>query len=93
MENVTARLSLSKMLVVRKGLFSIGSSVVIYEAQLTQKSLSNEVAFWCSAQQIHMTILNPLQNPQGQVFRPHAKFMVERHSIENHTTMVNDLFY
>ncbi len=45
MENVTARLSLSKMLVVRKGLFSIDSSVVIYEAQLTQKSLSNEGAF------------------------------------------------
>ncbi len=39
-----------------------------------------------------MTILNPLQNSQWQVFRPHAKFMVERHSIENHTTMVNVFF-
>lgn len=49
------------------------SIVYLCKAQITQKKLSNQLAFCWSTWQIHMTNLNPLWNLCGGNFRPHCE--------------------
>ncbi len=54
------------------------NTIAMQEAQLTQKSLSNQAAF-CgsySVQCIHITSLNPLWNLHEEIFCPHVKFPI-----------------
>ncbi len=40
----------------------------------SSQKVTNQAAYW--SRQIHMTNLNPLQNPCGEIFRPHVKFLM-----------------
>jgi len=52
------------------------SVVYMYEAQLRQKSLSNQTAFCWPTQRICVTKLNTMQNLYGEISCPHVKLTI-----------------